>query len=578
MKKKTIGIFIFVLLFCISLFNIKTVYTLIVKGTTVLGDADGNWIIEKNDAKSIGSYIIDKDVSNGKFYTDNSDYNADGSIKINDAVKVLNETTNGTIVFIPTQGMIKMVENGNDKYDIFDSNEAILFRSADGKLALLDTAQNRQVACDKISSMLHAYAGVSDNETVDLEYLIISHSHLDHTGCFIHFLENSSGQYSSFSYPTINIKNIVIKNESTAPTYSKWSSVYSFASENKGTANLITTNNLEEGYTLTLGSGTDAMKLHLYNVDDIYKNESRCWNGTALASGKSIGFDAYNSSDTAKPSLTITGSNSQTFYAYLPKANSQDISYINTSNAIKRGTFDSNGAHTNFYGFVRGSEAEACNANANSIAVLAEIPIQGNDKKYLYFPSDLENNGYSHVGEYDSKYGVRLTSHGTNYFYQYNSTTNKFVVSNNKLVKDSNKTVQIPREYEISLAIRDEIGAENLDKLVLYQASHHGINVDKASIDALNINRNDMKVVFTRHKNLYPLDPTVAKVIIPDSSNGYVNLNVNYNKKHMTVRSYYYNLNNVDINNKYYVGGNTDDGTLQFTIRNNGTIDVDLRK
>ena len=546
MKKRIIGI----LILAVALFNIKIVHASVINGTTLPGDVNGDWIIDKKDARMLSRYIVNNDAENDSFYVDNADYTSDSNIKMNDVVKILKENTNGTVVFIPTQG--KTV-NGDGTEDVYDANESILFRSTDGKLALLDTAQNREVVCDKISSTIHAYAGVSDDEIVDLDYLIISHSHLDHTGCLIHFLENSS-RYSDPDRHKINIKNIVIKNESTADKYSSWNNVYSFVNDNKGTANLITTNSLDEGYTITLGSGTDAMKLHLYNLSDVYENEPKCWNGSNLSEGKSIGFNAFNV-NSGSNRLIIYDNNDNTIYPYLEKANSAAVSYTND---FKINKFDQNGSRTYFYAFVRSDMQEACDANANSIAVLAEVPIQTNDKKYLYFPSDLENNGYSHVGNYNQVYDVTLTSHGVSYFYKYDNSTQKFIVDNeNKLIVDNDKIVQIPREYEISLAIKNKIGADNLDKLILYQASHHGINVDKASIDVLNINRRNMNVVFTRHKTINPL---------PED------------RKHYLARSYYYTLDEVPTEKKYYSSGKDDDGTLQFLIRNSGNADAALRK
>ena len=131
MRKRIIGIFILIVSFCILLFNMKTVYTLVVNGTTLLGDVNGDWVVDKKDVRMLARYIINKDANN--FYIDNADYNFDGDIKMNDAIKILKETTNGTVVFIPTQGK---TTNSDGTEDIYDTNEAILFRSADGKPGL----------------------------------------------------------------------------------------------------------------------------------------------------------------------------------------------------------------------------------------------------------------------------------------------------------------------------------------------------------------------------------------------------------------------------------------------------------
>ena len=560
MKKKITKISLFFIFFLLCFFNSKITCTMLIHASTLLGDVNGNGLIDITDVRLLAKYIINNNIQED-IITANADYNNDGSIKLNDTVMILkdiyNNTPNGIVAFIPTQ--------------LDGSNQSIIFKSANGDLALLDTAEGGYQGddnniCKKIEDYVHTYAGIDKNSPVSLKYLIISHAHGDHIGCLRYLLEGTD---------KINIENIVMKNESTVVSFKSFTketykndetggALYNYVKDKKDeNTNLIITNNMEEDSIINLGSGNKTIKLHLYNVADIYANEPRCWSGTNLVSGKSIGFHAYvtGSGESAlNARLILDGPNNTKEYPYMEYANSTTISY---TNEFTINQFDTNGAHSKFYAFKRSSNYIACNSNANSIAILMEVPIENGDMRYLYFPSDLENNGYSHTGLTSTIEGkpVTLTAAGTNYFYQYDIDNDSFILENGALVPDTEKTVLYPQEYLISLAISKKI---DTSKLILYQASHHGYNVDKASINLLNINRDNIYVVLTSE--------TSSKDALD----------------HYHVRTYYYTLNNVPkigITDEigyglYYVGKytNTDNGILEFGITNSGSVNVKTTK
>lgn len=453
--------------------------------------------------------------------------------------------TNGDVIFLPTQ-----YKEDNGK--VYSANESILLKSKDGSLALIDTANKDIKLCKRIVKYIHQYALASDTDYVTLKYLIVSHSHEDHTGCLSYLLENS---YTTTTY--LKIDKIIVKDESTASSYTNYSgkksysNVYNYIKANKNNqTSLVKVNNLKDNYVLNLGSGDSTMKLHLFNLQDTYAGEPKCKTSTGKYSyGRAIKF-SYVKDNSTIDFLKVNGTNSQgkkvSYYPYLKQANSTDISFGTT----KKSQQTINNIPAYFYAFDVGSK-KSCNSNANSIAVLAEIPIGDNDARYVYLPSDIENNGYPFTGKTVSIGGkdVVITGNGSSYFYKYSS--GKFTIKNNNFVSDGGKIVPRAREYKTALSISKVI---DKNKIVIYQASHHSYNNDQSAIDLLNLNREDMIVVSLQRTN--QKNSTSA----------------------MNVRSYYHNLSKVTSSQHrfYYTGKYFDtkkaDDALEFSILNNGKV------
>ena len=371
-----------------------------------------------------------------------------------------------------------------------NSDESILLRSQDGTLALIDTSYNWGIKnkeykgiCSKITQYIRKYAKVSSNDDdVVLDYLILSHSHGDHVGCLSTLLTDTK----------LKIKNIVTKEESLSPAHYNLVSKYTSA---KADSNLIKTNNLSENYELNLGiAGTKQIKLHLFNLKDVYANECKTTHDFV-----SVGFSYFNSySKLIKSEKLIKNNKGQ--YLYISTADSGTIKKVSSTNKkeleqlVGKRAGNKSGAYLNLFAVASNKDnATLCNANTNSIVVLAEFPgSKDANTRYVYMPSDLQNNGYTFTGE---KYGnVTLTSNNSPY-YKIDKNGKYVFDKNGNFILDSNLQIKKPQEYLTAVAVKNLIGANNLNKIAVYQASHHGYNNDPASINVLNLNRNDIYVI-----------------------------------------------------------------------------------
>ena len=115
----------------------------------------------------------------------------------------------------------------------------------------------------------------------------------------------------------------------------------------------------------------------------------------------------------------------------------------------------------------------------------------------MLIPGDLENNGYYPLGEFDTTYNQ--TMHGVvgTYYYDYKIVDNeiRFIVKNNKLVKSTQVSiVRAASEYITAKNIKNKF-SDISGNIVIYQASHHGLNNSEEAMNTLNINRSDVYVV-----------------------------------------------------------------------------------
>ena len=433
-----------------------------------------------------------------------------------------------------------------------NSDESILLRSQDGTLALIDTGYNwgktnaeYKGICGKLTQYIHKYAKVSLNKVAVLDYLILSHSHSDHVGCLSTLLNDK----------TLRIKNIITKEEGLSPAH--YHLVTKYTNAHQDYSNLIKTNNLSENYELTLGMvGTKQIKLHLFNLKDVYADN--CKTIHDFVSVDFLYFSSY--SNLIKNEKVIKNNKGQ--YLYLPTANSRTIQKVSSTDTkaleklVGKRAGDKSGAHLNLFA-VAGDKRSSrlCNANANSIVVLAEfLGSRDANTRYVYLPSDLQNNGYTFIGE---KYGnVTLTSNISHY-YKIDKNGNHVFDKNGNFILDSNLQIKKPQEYLTAVAVKNFIGAGNLNKITVYQATHHGYNNDKASVNMLNLNRNNIYVI---------------------SLKGGLQGNI---RNGQNQRSYYYSMDKVNKNtfNKttfgfYYTGAFFEEkGTskvIQFSFDGNG--------
>lgn len=373
------------------------------------------------------------------------------------AIEVKTETSNaaateasvGQVFFLNTHSA-KVINN--QKIEKRGANEAIMIKGTNGEFALIDVSN--QVASDgKCPSVVDQIVKYPGNTTgkIKIKYLIISHYHQDHVVCWNSVLTSDK----------ITIENIILKENGRSAYNRKYNNIKKVAQDKK--INVIVSQTKKEGEYLSLGK----TKLYLYNLSDIFKGQKCIKSNTLKFKAIKTGSDLQNMIKTNNKYFIMKGANavSDLKATYTTSTKKETISNI-TLNKTTAGQIV-------YYAVDDNEESSICSDNANSIAVLVEFPINDNDYRYAYIPSDLENNGYPVYGRYNST--VNQTIYGT-------GTTYNYKIQNEELVQDTNFSEA--REYWVAKAIRNKLGAANLKKITIYQQSHHGYN---NALDALEI-------------------------------------------------------------------------------------------
>ena len=452
------------------------------------------------------------------FVDDEWIYNSDSEVTL--YAQWVKDYGDPVVVFLPSQTK-----------DI-KSDEAILLRSEDGSLALIDTSHGSLTGfCGKLVQYIRKYALVSNGKEATLDYLFISHSHPDHVSCMNYLFDSN-----------IKINNIVIKRERQNTRPYNWAS--SYVSSHPET-NLITVNQLEEDTIYPLGeNGTKQLKMHVFNTKDVYSDEDECFSDSGRSTAApSFKFTTVGNSQFEEYDASNRFVKTKKGFAYIPFANTRKISY--TKSFIKRHPI-ANGSYQYYYALKEISERPLCDPNSNSVALLVEVPVKKNDERFIYIPSDLQNNGYPFTGDVCDKFicGKKVVLTGNHNYFTENAQGN--------LVFNTSIAIQKPQEYLIAKMINDKY---DRSKIVVYQASHHGYNVDPSSINLLNFNRIGFPVVMTK---------TISQEKLLNSQNQ---------------RTYFYS---VDKSKKYYTGEYYDSegvkGTLEFFVNSKGKVRINAVK
>ena len=222
--------------------------------------------------------------------------------------------------------------------------------------------------------------------------------------------------------------------------------------------------------------------MYLFNVKDIYKNDD------CKKSGYIIAFT--NSVTSSKVLYAKTIDNKYIYFNGSDYLKNGSNVKIMTTDKLEEEIDKDNLLNSRFYMYTVESGRNHCSPNANSIAVLFKVTTD-DGRKYIYIPSDLENNGYSPFGEYDKKYGVIIHGYSPTYYvdYELKDGLPRFIVENNKLKLHSNiPNVKKPQDYITALNIKNKFN-DVINNLVIYQQAHHGLNNSKAAMDLLNLNQ-----------------------------------------------------------------------------------------
>ena len=435
-----------------------------------------------------------------------------------------------------------------------EGSNATVIKSNDGSLALIDA--HIQGNCSKLNDYLHKYAGKSSNEVVNIKYLIFSHSHEDHRGCFL--FNNEDNLINS---KKIKIENIVVKEEHLQTKL--YNDVLKYISLNPNTK-LIKTNSLDENHILFLGKKeTYPIKLHLFNLKDEYYNKTinpKCLDSKTKAIKEYLLYQVtWRNNNASFNNIVSLNQNGKKVYPYIKDACSRKNIIQYTNNEITG--MSNNNTGNQYYYFTLGTrEAIECDANANSIVVLLDIPTNNNrSSKYALITGDIENNGYPFEGKKYKYNNHDYILYGNRHIYK---------INNGRLVSDNEKTVYTQNELETSIRVRNIITKSRLDDLFLYETPHHGLNIQPETAKILNLNRKNIYIIAARNDNgktsgmwwNRSYNCSLPKIKTSEITNN--TIEKTYNGDY----GYYYT-------GKYYDQNNTN-GTLEFHIKNNKQISV----
>ena len=508
MKKVFILFFLLLIPFCVF--------------SASVGDVDGNGKIGASDYLLIRKHILGTASLTGDKLK-RADANSDGKINSQDYILIRKAIINGQPITTPTSAKSYDIEayflntyNRSGFSETFSGNDAFIFKTTNGKYILLDTG----IKSDDIKKVIYnELKSLQGKSTVTIDYMIISHMHNDHYGNAVDIMNDSK----------INIKKLILKREKYS---SKDENLVTAAKNNK--IDIIETDSLKEGAYYTL---SDNIKMYLFNVKDIYTSSDNC-NVTDYVTGFTSNVDT--SSAFAKSAY-----DKYIYFEGTDFLNNGNKAKINTISKIENKVGSDYKIKGRFYMTMvnDGDKRSVCSSNANSIAVLFQVKTtKGN--KYMYVPSDLENNGYNPLGEYDSTYKTTIHGYAATYFYEYKIDDGKvkFIVKDNQLVKSTKvKAVKRASSYTTALNMKNKF-SDLVGDITVYQSAHHGLNNYKEVVDVLKLNNK------------------AVNVVTPVSSNP-------KNNKTFATSLSTYNLRNV---NMMYGGGNSKKGT-KCTIKVNGT-------
>ena len=163
----------------------------------------------------------------------------------------------------------------------------------------------------------------------------------------------------------------------------------------------------------------------------------------------------------------------------------------------------------------------------------------------MYIPSDMQNHGYSHLGEYDSSLKTTIHGHGSSVFYKYTKNSKGeliFEIKNGALVvnKDKNK-IKKASAYQTAKTMVNKF-SDLAGNITIYQMAHHGINGYPEVANLLKLNKN----------TVYAICPSESD---PAKINSFARGDAVY-----IIRN----------SNQMYTGGETKNG-VKCSIKKNGT-------
>ena len=450
------------------------------------GDVNGDNKVNSTDYIAVRKHILKQATLTGDKFT-RADLTGDNKISSVDYIAIrkiiLKENTSDAIststpVINPNTDYIEAYFLNTYNHSSFNGqkyggNDSFIFKTNNGKYVLLDTGINSKLIKNVIYNSLK---DLQKNNKVTIDYLVLSHMHADHIGNAVDILGDSK----------ILVKNLIIKKESLV--LDKYNEITNAAKSNGKTKIIETDSMLKEGDYYTLSNN---VKMYLFNVSDIYIGK-KCNKYDYI-----MGFTA------GKSGLNFAKSPDDKYIYFKGQdllANDNKLKLYTTSK-LDANINKENMINSRFNGFLVEGKNNNCSANANSIAVLFQIKTT-NGNKYIYLPSDLENNGYDPFGEYDNNYKTTIHGYMRTYFYEYELINGepRFIVKNNKLVKSTKiSTIKIAAAYETAKKMKDKF-KDLAGNITIYQQAHHGLNNYAEVVNLLKLN----------NKSVYTVAPLAA--------------------------------------------------------------------
>lgn len=355
------------------------------------------------------------------------------------------------------------------------SNQSVILQSKDGsnkKYVLLDTGDKDENIVNVIYNKLYELQKPS-NGIVKIDYLIISHPHADHNGNFKSILGNSKFKVTNVIYKSTNIGKVSYPN----------------ITKDYSNVNFIDVLSKSEGYSINISS---SLSLKFYNVSDVFSSSSIAKKCSNIPNASIDGTTGY---ETIRFSSSINDKNKYKFIKYKGKyVCLQDPYDINNKNLVLRDSFSNYKAFCAYTSTVK----NVCNANANSIAVLATYKTSKGDK-YIYLPSDLENNGYSLWGV-NGIYSNNATTVYTNVKLENGVRTIDLVSKGSGVYQlpsyNTSYTVNVPSENNVARKVISDINGKT-SNIVIYAQTHHSFNNAADALSILNLNRSDLWAIST---------------------------------------------------------------------------------
>ena len=437
----------------------------------IVGDVDNNGKIGITDYVLVRKHILGiSKLSTDEF--NRADSNNDKKINAQDYIYIRKTIINGsstTKIEDYINAYFLNTYNRKEYSSSYSGNDAFIFKTSNGKYVLIDTGVESEEITKTIYNELKSLQG---KNTVTIDYLIISHMHHDHYGNAFDIMNNSK----------INIKKLILKRE-------KYSEIDEqlVDTAKKNNIDIIEASSLKEGSNYKL---SDNVRMYLFNTKDIYASNDNCGDkdyGVGFTSN--VNTTSAFAKSTDNKYIYFEGSD------YLKNGNKTKISTINKIEDKLGSDYRINGR---FYITMinTGDKRPNCSSNANSLAVLFQVKTQKGNK-YIYIPSDLENNGYNPFGEYDSTYKTTIHGYSATYFYEYKLDDGKvkFVIKDNQLVKSSKiKMVKVAASYKTALNMKDKF-SDLIGNITVYQSAHHGLNNYEEVINVLKLNNKDVNII-----------------------------------------------------------------------------------